>query len=96
MPDELTNMTPYNGLSVVDQPLTSATLHQHILWMAAFVSRFSVIFLLTNAIQFDTLNIRFCGSSSVVELYLAKVEVAGSNPVSRSRKLLIRGGVAKW
>jgi hypothetical protein len=31
------------------------------------------------------------GNNSVVECDLAKVEVAGSNPVSRSR-----GGVAKW
>ena len=31
------------------------------------------------------------GNNSVVECNLAKVEVAGSNPVSRSR-----GGIAKW
>jgi hypothetical protein len=31
------------------------------------------------------------GNNSVVECDLAKVEVAGSNPVSRSK-----GGVAKW
>ena len=35
---------------------------------------------------------RKSGSNSVVECNLAKVEVAGSNPVSRS----IGGGVAKW
>ncbi len=34
------------------------------------------------------------GSNSVVECNLAKVEVAGSNPVSRSSKS--DGGVAKW
>ena len=32
-----------------------------------------------------------CGNNSAVECNLAKVEVAGSNPVSRSR-----GGIAKW
>ena len=32
------------------------------------------------------------GNNSVVECDLAKVEVAGSNPVSRS----IFGGIAKW
>ena len=51
----------------------------------------------------------FCagGNNSVVECDLAKVEVAGSNPVSRSTSLLSRpalagnphllnGAVAKW
>jgi hypothetical protein len=33
------------------------------------------------------------GSNSVVECDLAKVEVAGSNPVSRS---IFFGGIAKW
>ena len=47
-----------------------------------------------------------CGSSSAVELHLAKVEVAGSNPVSRfyTKYILVGvlckhahfGGVAKW
>jgi hypothetical protein len=32
-----------------------------------------------------------CGNNSAVECNLAKVEVAGSNPVSRSK-----GGIAKW
>ena len=37
------------------------------------------------------------GSNSAVECNLAKVEVAGSNPVSRSRqKNCIYGGFAKW
>ena len=35
------------------------------------------------------------GSSSAVECFLAKEEVAGSNPVFRSTKLSTRGGVAK-
>ena len=35
-----------------------------------------------------------CGNSSVVERYLAKVDVAGSNPVSRS--ILFLGDIAKW
>ena len=39
------------------------------------------------------------GSSSVVELYLAKVVVAGSNPVSRSiffmPEIIIFGDIAK-
>ena len=35
------------------------------------------------------------GNNSVVECDLAKVEVAGSNPVSRST-LKITGGIAKW
>ena len=30
-----------------------------------------------------------CGNSSVVEHYLAKVRVAGSNPVSRSSKTAV-------
>ncbi len=34
------------------------------------------------------------GCSSVVERRLAKAEVAGSKPVTRSKFLL--GGVAKW
>jgi hypothetical protein len=34
------------------------------------------------------------GNNSVVECDLAKVEVAGSNPVSRS--IFIFGGIAKW
>ncbi len=33
------------------------------------------------------------GNNSVVECDLAKVEVAGSNPVSRST---LKGGLAKW
>ena len=33
------------------------------------------------------------GNNSVVECDLAKVEVAGSNPVSRS---IFFGGIAKW
>ena len=33
------------------------------------------------------------GNNSVVECNLAKVEVAGSNPVSRS---IFFGGIAKW
>ncbi len=33
------------------------------------------------------------GNNSVVECNLAKVEVAGSNPVSRS---IFLGGIAKW
>jgi hypothetical protein len=33
------------------------------------------------------------GNNSVVECDLAKVEVAGSNPVSRS---IFLGGIAKW
>ena len=33
------------------------------------------------------------GNNSVVECNLAKVEVAGSNPVSRSKKV---GDIAKW
>ena len=40
-----------------------------------------------------------CGSNSVVECNLAKVEVAGSNPVSRSTPeacSMPQGGVAKW
>ncbi len=35
----------------------------------------------------------YCGSSSVVEHHLAKVGVAGSNPVFRS---MVIGGIAKW
>ena len=35
----------------------------------------------------------YCGSSSVVEYDLAKVGVAGSNPVFRSIKF---GAIAKW
>jgi hypothetical protein len=35
------------------------------------------------------------GSSSAVECFLAKEEVAGSNPVFRSSKFGSRGGVAK-
>jgi hypothetical protein len=35
------------------------------------------------------------GNNSVVECDLAKVEVAGSNPVSRSI-FIYRGGIAKW
>ncbi len=34
------------------------------------------------------------GNNSVVECDLAKVEVAGSNPVSRS--IFVLGGLAKW
>lgn len=41
-----------------------------------------------------------CGNNSVVECDLAKVEVAGSNPVSRSNfpppRLKPSGAVAKW
>ena len=33
------------------------------------------------------------GNNSAVECNLAKVEVAGSNPVSRSNYI---GGIAKW
>ena len=38
------------------------------------------------------------GNNSVVECNLAKVEVAGSNPVSRSNKIIFhpKGGIAKW
>ncbi len=35
------------------------------------------------------------GNNSVVECDLAKVEVAGSNPVSRSI-FFSKGGIAKW
>ncbi len=35
------------------------------------------------------------GNNSVVECNLAKVEVAGSNPVSRSI-FFLTGGIAKW
>ena len=35
---------------------------------------------------------RFCGSSSGVERNLAKVDVVGSNPISRSNI----GGLAEW
>lgn len=41
----------------------------------------------------------FCGSGSVVERHLAKVNVAGSNLVSRSRNsfaLFFFGAIAKW
>ena len=40
-----------------------------------------------------------CGSGSVVERHLAKVNVAGSNLVSRSKKfsaLFFFGAIAKW
>ncbi len=40
-----------------------------------------------------------CGSGSVVERYLAKVDVAGSNPVSRSHLIRLGqapGRLAKW
>ncbi len=40
---------------------------------------------------FTRTNLNLCGSSSVVEHHLAKVGVAGSNPVFRSN-----GGIAKW
>ena len=52
-----------------------------------------------------TVRIRASGNNSVVECDLAKVEVAGSNPVSRSiyysggpspRLLSSKGAVAKW
>ena len=36
-----------------------------------------------------------CGSGSVVEHFLAKEDVAGSNPVSRSH-FSLQGDVAKW
>jgi hypothetical protein len=36
---------------------------------------------------------KLSGNNSVVECDLAKVEVAGSNPVSRS---IFIGGIAKW
>jgi hypothetical protein len=36
------------------------------------------------------------GNNSVVECNLAKVEVAGSNPVSRSIFFPHKGGIAKW
>ena len=45
---------------------------------------------------------QFCGSSSVVEHHLAKVGVASSNLVFRSKKFefyiehIILGGIAKW
>jgi hypothetical protein len=32
-----------------------------------------------------------CGRGSVVEHHLAKVRVAGSNPVARSEKVQVRG-----
>lgn len=39
-----------------------------------------------------------CGSGSVVERHLAKVNVAGSNLVSRSKSfaLFFYGAIAKW
>ena len=42
--------------------------------------------------------LRLSGNNSVVECNLAKVEVAGSNPVSRSKKQdsHLKGGIAKW
>ncbi len=42
---------------------------------------------------------RICGSGSVVERHLAKVNVAGSNLVSRSKNsfaLFFYGAIAKW
>ena len=42
---------------------------------------------------------RLCGSGSVVERHLAKVNVAGSNLVSRSKNsfaLFFYGAIAKW
>ena len=41
---------------------------------------------------------RLCGSGSVVERHLAKVNVAGSNLVSRSKSsaLFFYGAIAKW
>ena len=39
------------------------------------------------------INLLTGGNNSVVECNLAKVEVAGSNPVSRS---IFLGGIAKW
>ena len=44
-------------------------------------------------VKTDTVTLFFsiCGNNSAVECNLAKVEVAGSNPVSRSK-----GGIAKW
>ena len=48
-------------------------------------------------------SVLLCGSNSVVECDLAKVEVAGSNPVSRSISVsrttvlvVTDGAVAKW
>ncbi len=38
---------------------------------------------------------RICGSSSVVEHHLAKVGVAGSNPVFRSNLITLHAGVAE-
>ncbi len=37
-----------------------------------------------------------CGSGSVVEHFLAKEDVAGSNPVSRSRRHLLRWRLFLW
>ena len=47
----------------------------------------------------SSLNIKICGSNSVVECNLAKVEVEGSNPFSRSIFFIAtnkQGTVAKW
>ncbi len=47
----------------------------------------------------SSLNIKICGSNSVVECNLAKVEVEGSNPFSRSIFIIVAtklGTVAKW
>ena|GEM_PF-5047026 len=44
------------------------------------------VFAIWNYFELRIFNLQFisCGSSSVVERHLAKVEVAGSSPVSRS------------
>jgi hypothetical protein len=55
---------------------------------------FQVFLLLTSnfkSCNFLTILKEKGGNNSAVECNLAKVEVAGSNPVSRSR-----GGIAKW
>ena len=46
-------------------------------------------------IQRQTKNVK-CGSSSVVEHHLAKVRVAGSNPVIRSKVQLASDPTVEW
>jgi hypothetical protein len=52
-----------------------------------------LFFLLTIAQEMANYGNLLSGNNSVVECDLAKVEVAGSNPVSRS---IFFGGIAKW
>lgn|GEM_PF-2272274 len=60
---------------------------------AAFQWHENITFVLTIQGRMDKKPKTLSGNNSVVECDLAKVEVAGSNPVSRS---IFLGGIAKW